>query len=120
MIKNKKGGNMKEMTMPLNYVELEQEEMMYLEGGGDGWNGVEVYWWGVKMYINRTTLNTIGTFSFGAAAQYIQSKFSLGGGVKGYMIAGALAVAGFYASNMSSGVWIRYTLGVGLSGAGRL
>jgi hypothetical protein len=24
---------MKEMTMPQNYVELEQEEMMYLEGG---------------------------------------------------------------------------------------
>jgi hypothetical protein len=38
MIKNKKGGNMKEMTMPQNYVELEQEEMMYLEGGGVGYH----------------------------------------------------------------------------------
>lgn len=111
---------MKEMIMPHNYVELEQVEMMYLDGGGQGWNGMELYWWGFKLNLSKSTINTLGAGGYGMAGKYLESNFKAAGGVKGLTIAFALGAAGYMASNMSSGVWIRYTYGAGLTGFGRL
>jgi hypothetical protein len=76
MIKNKKGGNMKEMTMPLNYVELEQEEMMYLEGGGIGYK-----WYNRTNFLAKaidTAFAFSGLFAGAAAIFSIWGEISIG------------------------------------------
>jgi hypothetical protein len=93
---------MKEMIMPQNYVELEQEEMMYLEGGGLGWNGVDFWFPGVTIFFHRDTLRMLAGIGVTNAGVWVgrTARFA---GPAGYAIASALFVAGVIANNITSG-----------------
>jgi len=41
-----------ELVLPNNYVALEQEEMMYLDGGRS-FQRVTQHWWGMRMYMTQ-------------------------------------------------------------------
>lgn len=53
-----------EMVLPRNYIEVEQEEMMYLDGGAIGVNGLAIRWWGYQVLLSGTTLKKIFQYSF--------------------------------------------------------
>ena len=78
-----------QLVLPNNYVELEQEEMMYLDGGGNVTRTTS-HWWGIRRYMNRTMTNdTIRFFenvAFGAAITAGALKLTGLGGVKGTLV----------------------------------
>jgi|GEM_PF-5956730 hypothetical protein len=52
-----------EMVLPSNYIDVEQEEMMYMDGGAIGTDGLSICWWGYQVRLSGTTLKKIFQYS---------------------------------------------------------
>ena len=93
-----------ELVLPQNYVEIEQEEMMYLDGG-----------W--RVTVNRTTINKALSYAGkGWTAIKGLNKLSRGQLAK-YFISNSLALAKGVLANGTLGSWAVASLGFALSGA---
>lgn len=80
-----------ELVLPRNYVEIEQEEMMYLDGG-----------WSVT--VNRKTINQALAWAKGILAKGTLGSWavaSLGFALSGVLVAAAGTLAIVYVTNSS-------------------
>lgn len=88
------------IDMPKKFIELEQEEMMYLDGGSTGKTAVERKDGYVTVYISATTLKKAGT---GIAIAGVV--------VPGIVIDKAVTVAGILMSSAEHGIKFNYKPG---------
>ena len=92
-----------ELVLPRNYVEIEQEEMMYLDGG-----------WSVT--VNRRTINqALSWAGKGWGAIKMLNKMSKGQ-LASYFIKNSLALAKGILAKGTLGSWAIASLGFALSG----
>ena len=81
-----------ELVLPLNHVELDQEEMMYLDGGAQQ----SFHWWGVRFTMtaaeSRNFQHQLSLYIAGAAGfAGVSGALKIAPGVIGGAIAGTVA-----------------------------
>jgi hypothetical protein len=83
------------LQLPMNYVEIEREEMEYVDGGGAdyGWYGY------ITFRISRSVINAVVGVGATAAATAALAAAGITGGLSTVVIPGLAGILGAVASN---------------------
>jgi hypothetical protein len=86
---------------------------------GYGWNGVQFYWWGFKIFLSRDVAKRVLDFGIYNGAWYLTTVLKISNPVS-FVITNAVYASAWLVTKLNSGIWIIYTYGLGITGVGRL